>query len=38
MIKDYFLNKVESAVEKAIEAGKLGQMTELKTLISVIMP
>ncbi len=28
MIKDYFLNKVESAVEKAIEAGKLGQMTE----------
>ena len=28
MMKDYFLNKVESAVEKAIEAGKLGQMTE----------
>lgn len=28
MIKDYFLNKVESAVEKAIESGKLGQMTE----------
>ena len=28
MIKDYFLNKVEQAVEKAVKAGKLGQMTE----------
>ena len=28
MIKDYFLNKVEMAVEAAIQAGKLGQMSE----------
>ncbi len=28
MIKDYFLNKVENAIEKAIKANKLGQMTE----------
>lgn len=28
MIKDYFLNKVESAIECAIKEGKLGQMTE----------
>ena len=31
MIKDYFLNKVEQAVEKAVKAGKLGQMTEYNT-------
>ena len=28
MIKDYFLNKVENAIEEAIKANKLGQMTE----------
>ena len=28
MIKDYFLNKVEDALQKALKAGKLGQMTE----------
>jgi len=28
MLRDYFLNKIECAIEKAIEAGKLGQMTE----------
>ena len=28
MIKDYFLNKVEAAIEKAVKSGKLGQMTE----------
>ena len=28
MIKDYFLNKVEEAIEKAVKSGKLGQMTE----------
>lgn len=28
MIKDYFLNKVEDAINEAIEAGKLGQMSE----------
>lgn len=30
MIKDYFVNKVELAVEKAISYGKLGQMKEYK--------
>lgn len=28
MIKDYFLNKVETAIRLAIKEGKLGQMTE----------
>ena len=28
MLRDYFLNKIETAVEEAIKAGKLGQMTE----------
>ena len=28
MLRDYFLNKVEDALLKAIEAGNLGQMTE----------
>ena len=28
MIKDYFLDKIEDAVEKAVKAGKLGQMSE----------
>ncbi len=28
MIKDYFINKIEKAVEKAIENGKLGAMSE----------
>ena len=28
MLKDYFLNKIESAIEKAVLAGKLGQMNE----------
>ncbi len=28
MLRDYFLNKVENAIEKAIVANKLGQMTE----------
>lgn len=30
MIKDYFINNVEQAIELAIQAGKLGQMTEYK--------
>ena len=35
MIKDYFLNKIEIAVKKAAEAGKLGQLREygLNTLV-----
>lgn len=28
MLRDYFLNKIEDALLKAIEAGKLGQITE----------
>ena len=28
MIKDYFINNIEQAIAKAIEAGKLGQMSE----------
>lgn len=28
MLRDYFLNKIENAIEKAVEAGKLGQMSE----------
>ena len=28
MLKDYFLNKIESAIEKAVVADKLGQMNE----------
>ena len=28
MIKDYFIEKIENAIEKAIKAGKLGTMTE----------
>lgn len=28
MLKDYFLNKIESAIEKAVVAGKLGQMNK----------
>ena len=28
MIKDYFLNKIENAIEAAVKSGKLGQMTE----------
>lgn len=28
MLRDYFLNRIEQAIEKAIAAGKLGQMSE----------
>lgn len=28
MIKDYFINKIENAIQKAIDAQKLGQMSE----------
>ena len=28
MLKDLYLNKVENAIDTAIKAGKLGQMTE----------
>ena len=28
MLRDYFLNKIETAIEEAVKAGKLGQMTE----------
>ena len=28
MLRDYFLNKIENAIEKAVAAGKLGQMSE----------
>lgn len=39
MLRDYFLNKVESAIEKAIVANKLGQMTEYtKGTLSVEKP
>lgn len=31
MIKDYFLQKVETAINKAVEANKLGQMSEYET-------
>ncbi|MBQ8459083.1 arginine--tRNA ligase [bacterium] len=30
MLKDYFLNKVENAIELAVKNGKLGQMSEYK--------
>lgn len=30
MIKDYFISKIEKAIELAIKVGKLGQMTEYK--------
>ena len=39
MLRDYFLNKVENAIEKAIDANKLGQMTEYtKGTLSVEKP
>lgn len=39
MLRDYFLNKVENAIEKAIVANKLGQMTEYtKGSLSVEKP
>ncbi len=39
MLRDYFLNKVENAIEKAIVANKLGQMTEYtKGTLSVEKP
>lgn len=39
MLRDYFLNKVENAIEKAIVANKLGQMTEYtKRSLSVEKP
>ncbi len=39
MLRDYFLNKVEHAIEKAIVANKLGQMTEYtKGTLSVEKP
>lgn len=39
MLRDYFLNKVENAIEKAIIANKLGQMTEYtKGTLSVEKP
>lgn len=28
MLKDYFLNKIENAIEIAVKEGKLGQMSE----------
>ena len=28
MLRDYFLNKIENAIELAIKEGKLGQMSE----------
>lgn len=30
MIKDYFLNEIENAIEKAVKENKLGQMSEYK--------
>lgn len=39
MLRDYFLNKVENAIEKAIVANKLGQMTKYtKGTLSVEKP
>lgn len=39
MLRDYFLNKIENAIEKAIVANKLGQMTEYtKGTLSVEKP
>lgn len=39
MLRDYFLNKVENAIEKSIVANKLGQMTEYtKGTLSVEKP
>lgn len=39
MLRDYFLNKVENAIEKAIVANKLGQMAEYtKGTLSVEKP
>ena len=36
MLRDYFLNKVENALLKAIEAGKLGQMTEYERGLLIV--
>ena len=39
MIKDYFIEKVENAIEKAIAANKLGSMTDYtKGSLSVERP
>lgn len=39
MLRDYFLNKIEDAIQKAVDAGKLGQMSEYtKGILSVEKP
>ncbi len=39
MLRDYFLNKIEDAIQKAVDAGKLGQMSEYtKGTLSVEKP
>jgi len=38
MLKDFFLNEVENAINKAIEAKKLGEMTEFQGSLSVEKP
>ena len=38
MIKDYFINNIENAVQKAVKAGKLGAMTEYTNTLSVERP
>lgn len=39
MLRDYFLNKIETAIEKAVSANKLGQMSEYtKGSLSVEKP
>ena len=39
MLRDYFINKIENAIEEAVKAGKLGKMTEYaKGTLSVEKP
>lgn len=39
MLRDYFINKIENAIEEAVKVGKLGQMTEyVKGTLSVEKP
>lgn len=39
MLRDYFINKIENAIEEAVNAGKLGKMTEYaKGTLSVEKP
>ena len=38
MLRDYFLNKVEDALIKAVAQGKVGQMSEYKKGSLIVAP